>query len=115
MGWLALRGLARRPLPMKMPTLEQFRNNRNVLFWTLHAGGWAASGLTQYFGALLYEKPSSYGRMIAASAIAGFVLSSPMRYIYRRLWNRPLRDRILAVLATCYITGLAWRSGINLA
>jgi hypothetical protein len=100
---------------MKMPTLEQFGNNRNVLFWTLHAGGWAAYGLTQYFGALLYEKPSNYGRMIAASAIAGFVLSSPMRYIYRRLWSRPLRDRILAVLATCYITGLAWRSGINLA
>ena len=100
---------------MKMPTLEQIRSNRNVLFWSLHAAGWAAYGLTQYFGALLYEKPSSYGRVIAVSAIAGFVLSAPMRYIYRSLWNRPPRVRILGVLATCYITALALRIVINLS
>ncbi|MBV8974662.1 MAG: histidine kinase [Sinobacteraceae bacterium] len=100
---------------MKWPTLEQFRSNRNVLFWTLHAAGWAAYGLTQYFGALLYEKPSSYARVIAVSAIAGFVLSMPMRYIYRRLWSRPPRARILGVLATCYITALALRIVINLS
>ncbi len=100
---------------MKVPTLEQFRSNRNVLFWTLHAAGWAAYGLTQYFGALLYEKPSSYARVIAVSAIAGFILSMPMRYIYRRLWARPPRARILGVLATCYITALALRIVINLS
>src|SRR5215467_10845364 len=100
---------------MKMPTIEQIRSNRNVLFWSLHAAGWAAYGLTQYFGALLYEKPSSYGRVIAVSAIAGFVLSAPMRYIYRSLWNRPPRARILGVLATCYITALALRIVINLS
>jgi hypothetical protein len=100
---------------MKMPTPEQIRSNRNVLFWSLHAAGWAAYGLTQYFGALLYEKPSSYARVIAVSAIAGFVLSMPMRYIYRRLWSRPPRARILGVLATCYITALALRIVINLS
>ena len=100
---------------MRMPTLEQFRSSRNVLFWSLHAAGWAAYGLTQYFGALLYEKPSSYARVIAVSAIAGFVLSMPMRYIYRRLWSRPPRARILGVLATCYITALALRIVINLS
>ena len=63
---------------MRMPTLEQFRSSRNVLFWSLHAAGWAAYGLTQYFGALLYEKPSSYTYVIAVAAIAGFVLSMPI-------------------------------------
>src|SRR5882762_9972484 len=95
---------------MKMPTVEQFRTNRSVLFWGLHAAGWAAYGITQYFGALLYEKPSSYARVIAVSAIAGFVLSAPMRFIYRRLWGRAPRTMILGVLATCYITGLALRT-----
>jgi len=98
-----------------MPTLEQFRSNRNVLFWSLHAAGWAAYGLTQYFGALLYEKPSSYARVIAVSAIAGFVLSMPMRYIYRRLWSRPTRIRIVGVLVTCYVTALALRIVINMS
>jgi two-component system, LytTR family, sensor kinase len=100
---------------MKMPTLEQFRSNRNVLFWTLHAAGWAGYGLTQYVGALWYDKPSSYARVIAVSAIAGFVLSMPMRYIYRRLWSRPPRVRILGVLVTCYVTALALRIVINLS
>ena len=100
---------------MKIPTLEQFRTNRVVLFWGLQAAGWAAYGITQYFGALLYDKPASYARVIAVSALAGFVLSMPMRYIYRHLWNRPPRTMILGVLATCYITALALRVVINLS
>src|ERR1700681_348077 len=100
---------------MKMPTLEQFRTNRNVLFWSLHAAGWAAYGVTQYFGALLYDKPSSYARVIAVAAVSGFVLSMPMRFIYQRLWGRSPRTMILGVLATCYIVALALRIVINLS
>ena len=100
---------------MKMPTPEQIRSNRNVLFWSLHTAGWAVYGLSQYTGALVYDKPSSYGRVIAVSAIAGFVLSLPLRYIYRRLWRRPLHERILGVLASSYVTGLALRIVINLS
>ena len=98
-----------------MLTLEQFRSNRNVLFWSLHAAGWGAYGVTQYFGALLYEKPSSYAQVIVVAALAGFVLSMPMRYIYRRLWGRAPRLIALGVLVTCYITALALRTVINLA
>jgi two-component system, LytTR family, sensor kinase len=100
---------------MRMPTLEQFRTNRNRLFWSLHAAGWATYGLTQYSGALLYDKPAGYARVIAVSALAGFLLSVPMRYIYRRLWSQPPRVLILGVLATCYITALPLRSVINLS
>lgn len=98
-----------------MLTLEQFRSNRNALFWSLHAAGWGAYGISQYFGALLYEKPSSYAQVIAVAAIAGFILSMPMRYIYRRLWGRPPRAIALGVLVTCYVTALAIRTVINLA
>ena len=98
-----------------MLTLEQFRSNRNLLFWSLHAAGWGAYGITQYFSALLYEKPSSYAQVIWVAAISGFILSIPMRYLYRRLWGRPPRTIALWVLITCYITGLAIRVVINLA
>jgi two-component system, LytTR family, sensor kinase len=98
-----------------MLTLEQFRSNRNVLFWGLHAAGWAAYGITQYFSALIYEKPSNYERVIIVAALSGFVLTVPMRYLYRRLWEKPLRvTAFLWVLATCYFTGLAIRLVINL-
>ena len=98
-----------------MLTLEQFRSNRNVLFWSLHAAGWAAYAVSQYFGALLYEKPSSYGEVIAVAGLAGFVLSMPMRYIYRQFWGRSPRVAIMGILATCYVTAIALRTVINLA
>jgi len=101
---------------MKIPTFRELRSNRDVLFWSLHAAGWAGYGLTQYFGALVYgEQSSDYGRAFAVAAVAGFILSAPMRYIYRRLWGRPVRERILGVLITCYVTGLALRGVINLS
>jgi two-component system, LytTR family, sensor kinase len=98
-----------------MRTLEEFRSNRNLLFWSLHAAGWGAYGITQYFSALLYEKPSNYAQVIWVAAFSGFILSIPMRYIYRRLWGRPPRTIALWVLITCYVTGLAIRVVINLA
>ncbi len=100
---------------MKLPTLEQLRSSRNALFWSLHAAGWAAYGITQYLGALWYERPSEYAPMFAIAVIGGFVLSAPMRWIYRRLWSRPPAEQILGVLATCYVTGLALRLTINLS
>ena len=100
---------------MKMPTLEQFRKNRNVLFWTLHAAGWAAYGITQYVGALFYPNSASYARMWVVVTIAGFVLSSPMRSIYRRLWGKAPRTLVVGVLLTCYVTALVLRLVINLA
>jgi sensor histidine kinase YesM len=102
-------------MPTTTHTLEQLRTSRNLLFWSLHAAGWGAYGITQYFGALLYDKPASYARVIAVSAVAGFVLSMPMRYIYQRLWGRSPRTLILGVLVTCYVTALALRIVINLS
>src|SRR3569833_306886 len=98
-----------------MLTLEQFRSNRNVLFWSLHAAGWGAYAISQYFGALLYEKPNSYAQVIVVAAVSGFILSKPMRYIYRRLWGSPPRVFVAGVLVTCYTTALAIRTVINLA
>ena len=98
-----------------MLTLDQLRSNRNVLFWTLHAAGWGAYAVTQYFGALLYEKPSSYGTLIAVAALSGFLLSAPMRYLYRRLWGRSPKAIALGILITCYSLALALRIIINLA
>jgi signal transduction histidine kinase len=101
---------------MKMPTLEQVRTNRNVLFWSLHAAFWAAYGITQYVGDFFYAygTSSSWGPLLLIAALAGFVLSAPMRYIYRGLWGQPPRTIIIGVLITCYSTALTLRLVINL-
>ena len=96
-------------------TPDLLRSSRNVLFWTLHAAGWAAYAITQYFGALLYEKPLSYLEVIAITTLSGFVLTMPLRYIYRGLWGQPPRRIILGVLITCYVIALALRAVVNIS
>jgi sensor histidine kinase YesM len=99
---------------MKMPTLAQVRSNRDVLFWSLHAAGWAAYGISQYVGALTYhDEPATYSHVIVNAALAGFILTIPLRYLYRRLSGRRPRELILSVLFSCYVTALALRVIIN--
>ena len=98
-----------------MFTFDQWRSNRDALFWTLHAAGWGAYAVSQWFGALLIEKPFEYQLVIGIAGVAGFVLSMPMRYIYRALIGKPLRVIVLSVIATSYVTALALRLVINVS
>jgi two-component system LytT family sensor kinase len=94
-------------------TLDDLRRNRNQLFWALHTLGWSAYLITQYLGALLYEKPTSYIKVVLAAAGSGFLLSAPLRYLYRRLAGQRLVVLVPIVLFTCWAVALAWRVIIN--
>ena len=94
-------------------TLDDLRRNRNLLFWALHTLGWSAYLITQYLGALLYEKPTSYIKVVLAAAGGGFLLSAPLRYLYRRLAGQRLVVLIPIVLFTSWAVALAWRVIIN--
>jgi len=96
-------------------TLDDLRRNRELLFWGLHTLGWSAYLIAQYLGALLYEKPSSYIKVVLAAGASGFLLSAPLRYLYRWLWQqRPVVIIPLALVAS-WTTALAWRAVINTA
>jgi sensor histidine kinase YesM len=95
-------------------TVDQLRSNRNVVFWTLHAAFWVAYWITQYSGALLYEKPEGYDKVLHLAAVAGFLITVPMRHVYRWLWARSPRAIVVGVLITCLITALVLRTVINL-
>jgi two-component system, LytTR family, sensor kinase len=100
---------------MRPGKLSQLRSSRSVRFWSLHAAGWLAYALAVYFGFLFYKQPAGIGPVIAIAAAAGFVLSVPMRYIYRSIWGRGERWVFPVVLATSYLTALALRIVINVA
>ena len=98
-----------------MLTLPRLRSSRNLLFWSLHAAGWLTYALTVYFGFLFYKPPAGIAPVIALAAVGGFVLSAPMRYVYRAIWGRGERWVIPVVFATSYVTALALRVDINVA
>lgn len=96
-------------------TFIQLKRNRDLLFWSLHAMGWSAYGISQYLGAVLYGKPVAYTKVIMVASVWGFIVTSPLRYICRRLWARPPNVMIPSALTIAYVTGLAWRVGVNWA
>jgi two-component system, LytTR family, sensor kinase len=112
---MLLYGEAMREFRIMPFTLDPLRSSRNALFWLFHCAGWSAYAITQFFGALLYEKPTSYRIVIATAAIAGFILTLPFRLIFRKLWGRSPWVIITGVLATCYFTALALRAMMNLS
>ena len=60
-------------------TLDDLRRNRNRLFWALHTLGWSAYFITQYVGALLYEKPAATDYLVMDKTELKAFLSSLAR------------------------------------
>jgi len=83
-------------------------------FWTLQTAGWLGYLIAAYLGALAYEKPTSFYTVLVSAAVAGFVLSTGLRRLYRRLWHLPPARLALAVLAASYGTALVWTLVRNL-
>ena len=86
---------------------ELFRN-RNRLFWILNISGWVGYVLAAWLGALAHEKPESYFVLIAATALVGFLVTIPMRYLYRKLWSGSVLALGAGMLVTSYVVSLGW-------
>src|SRR5918993_2148662 len=95
--------------------LDLLRGNRNVLFWSLHTLGWTAYGFAQYVGSAVYGKEPGYVQVIAIASAAGFLLSAPLRLVYRRLWSAGPRAMLIGAPIICWLVALAWRAIINMA
>ncbi len=98
-----------------VPVLDRLRIPRNTLFWCLHAAGWAGYACVQFLGSLLHDKEPGYQQVIFAAAISGFIVTMPLRYIYRVLWRKSPHTILIGIAITSYVTALAWRVCVNLA
>lgn len=98
-----------------MKMLDPLAVNRDRLFWALHTVGWSGYGLIQYFGALTWEKPAGYMPVVAVATATGFVLSLPLRWLYRHLWQRPPWAMIAGSVVASYAVALVWRLAIQAA
>jgi two-component system, LytTR family, sensor kinase len=88
---------------------ETLIRNRNRLFWILNIGGWTGYTITAWLGAFAHEKPEAYFAVIAATALSGFLVTLPMRILFRRLWtSTPIKLATVGLVA-CYGIALGWR------
>jgi two-component system LytT family sensor kinase len=83
--------------------------NRGRLFWILNIGGWLGYTLTAWLGLLAHEKPETYFAVSAATALAGFLLTLPLRLLFRKLWVGSMGVMAFGMVLACYVLSLAWR------
>ncbi|HXQ30759.1 MAG TPA: histidine kinase [Steroidobacteraceae bacterium] len=93
--------------------------NREAAFWSWQVLGWSAYFIAQFVSALFYpekfphENVAGYLYVLIDAAVSGFVLSSLLRYAYRRVRDSPPAVVVPTVLALVYLAALIWRALIN--
>ncbi len=91
-----------------MSRWQRLFDSNERLFWVLHSAGWTGFALVYYIGSFLHDVRSIWIFVILLNAYAGWLLTIPLRYIFR--WARrqsPLK-MILTVIASCYFVALIW-------
>ena len=94
--------------PAYVRALTQLLAGRERQFWVLQTAGWALYFAAAWVSAMTYDKPTPYYDVILGAAVSGFLLTIPLRYVYRRLWVATPAVMIVGTLLASYLVGLAW-------
>ncbi|MEW6982974.1 sensor histidine kinase [Colwelliaceae bacterium 6471] len=88
---------------------KELIENRNRFFWLLHTAGWMGFALVHYLGSLLHEVRDIFTVIIVLNAYAGWMLTVPLRYVYRHVWSLSIGKMIAVVMLSSYLTGVLWQ------
>ncbi|MBU2968584.1 histidine kinase [Pseudoalteromonas sp. C2R02] len=87
---------------------QQLVDNRQRFFWVLQVSGWIGYALLNYIGSKVFEMRDIYIFVIILNAYAGCLMTIPLRYLYRKVWNAGPWVLITVVFTSSYITGTLW-------
>lgn len=87
---------------------QKLYENRERLFWTLHTAGWGGFAIVYYIGSFLNDFRSIWLFIIVLNAYSGWLLTIPLRYIYRWARQQTIWTMLTTVVASAYITALLW-------
>ena len=88
---------------------KELIENRNRFFWLLHTAGWFGFALVQFLGSLLHDLRDIFVIVVVLNSYAGWMLTVPLRYIYRRVWNLAPVKMVTAIILASYITAVIWQ------
>lgn len=82
----------------------------NMLFWLLQCVGWIGISLLTYLSlSVPYEQYEwSYLGHNIGQSLLGFLLSTPLRYVYRAVWNWGGYTRVTVVMMSAIVLALIW-------
>lgn len=77
-------------------------------FWLLHTCGWIGFALVYYLGSFLHDMRNIWLFVILLNAYAGWLITIPLRYLFRYLWKLEPWLMVLLALASSYVVGAMW-------
>lgn len=91
-------------------TYYRLINDDGALFWLLQVTGWVGISLLTYLSlSVPYDQYEwSYLAHNVSQSALGFVLSVPLRYLYRAVWHWSIYLRLVVVLGAAIVFALAW-------
>jgi signal transduction histidine kinase len=87
---------------------QKLVEDRERFFYILHWAGWVAFGIVHYIGSLMNEMRDIYIFITISNTFFGLILTFPLRYLYRRVWEWAPWKLIAIILAASYVVGLFW-------
>ena len=91
-------------------TYYQLVRDDDMLFWLLQSVGWIGISLLTYLSLTVpyeqYELP--YLAHNVGQSVLGFLLSIPLRYLYRAIWNWGGLVRVAVVLSSAITLAVLW-------
>lgn len=83
-------------------------DNNERLFWTLHTAGWTGFALVYYIESLLHDMRSIWFLIIIMNAYAGWLLTIPLRFVFRWSKRQSAVKMLVSVAAAIYIIASLW-------
>ena len=87
-----------------------FKGHYRGQFWLLQFLGWSGLSVISYFSLnVWYNQPDlAYIEHNILQSLLGVLLSWPMRYVFRALWDRALPSRLLLIALTVLVCSGMW-------
>lgn len=89
--------------------LTEVYQNRNYQFWALQALGWTGWVTLFALRDAYWGQPYERLLLLLVDAVAGLMLTTGLRYIYRGVWTLPVYQRIMIVLVASYVMAAIWQ------
>lgn len=91
-------------------TYSHLVKDDETLFWILQCLGWTGISLLTYLSlSVPYDQYElSYLAHNIAQSLVGFLLSTPLRYLYRSVWSWSGYVRVMIVMGSAILLALLW-------
>ena len=100
------------PSALQLPqdTYYRFVKDDETLFWILQCLGWTGISLLTYLSlSVPYDQYElSYLAHNIAQSVVGFLLSTPLRYLYRSIWSWGGYLRVAIVMGSAILLAVLW-------